>query len=97
MACAEFAAAGKPIFAWRHAPERHHLDKFCTQKLGYSTARELDLVLRNVSHEELIIMGDLNVDMGRLEDRWLMDIIEVIEILECPGCNAIDISIYWND
>lgn len=41
LACAEFAAAGKPIFAWRHAPERHHLEKFCPDILNFSTAREL--------------------------------------------------------
>jgi hypothetical protein len=41
LACAEFAAAGKPIFAWRHAPERHHLKKFCPDVLNFSTAREL--------------------------------------------------------
>ncbi len=42
LACAEFAAAGKPIFAWRHSPERHHLEKFCSPFLNFSTARELE-------------------------------------------------------
>ncbi|WP_186990088.1 MULTISPECIES: hypothetical protein [unclassified Synechococcus] len=42
LACAEYAAANKPIFAWRHAPERHHLEKFCPEVLNFSTARELE-------------------------------------------------------
>ena len=41
LACAEFAAAGKPILAWEHAPERHHLEHFCQKKLRYTTAKEL--------------------------------------------------------
>jgi len=41
LACAEFAEAGKPIFAWRHAPERHHLEQFCNKELLFSTANEL--------------------------------------------------------
>lgn len=41
LACAEFAAAGKPVFAWRQAPERHHLEHFCPKELQYATAREL--------------------------------------------------------
>ena len=41
LACAEFAAAGKPILAWEHAPERHHLEHFCHKKLRYTTAKEL--------------------------------------------------------
>ena len=42
LACAEFAAAGKPIFAWRHSPERHHLETFCPKVLNFSTATELE-------------------------------------------------------
>jgi hypothetical protein len=41
LACAEFTAAGKPVLAWRHAPERHHLEHFCPAALQYSTAGEL--------------------------------------------------------
>lgn len=41
LACAEFAAAGKPIFAWRHSPEQHHLKKFCQDELKYSKIKEL--------------------------------------------------------
>ncbi|MCP9830272.1 glycosyltransferase [Synechococcus sp. HJ21-Hayes] len=41
LACAEFTAAGKPVLAWRHAPERHHLEHFCPPSLQYSTAGEL--------------------------------------------------------
>jgi hypothetical protein len=41
LACAEFAAAGKPVFAWRQAPERHHLEHFCPKELQYATAHEL--------------------------------------------------------
>mgnify|MGYP001175021640 CR=1 FL=1 len=52
LACAEFAAAGKPIFAWRHAPERHHLEKFCPDVLNFSTARELEKKLLALDPDE---------------------------------------------
>ena len=41
LACAEFTAAGKPVMAWRDAPERHHLDHFCPPSLHYSSASDL--------------------------------------------------------
>lgn len=47
LACAEFTAAGKPVMAWRDAPERHHLDHFCPPSLIYSSTSELCDILHN--------------------------------------------------
>lgn len=47
LACAEFTAAGKPVMAWRGAPERHHLEHFCPPSLVYSSASELCGMLKN--------------------------------------------------
>ena len=47
LACAEFTAAGKPVIAWRDAPERHHLEHFCPASLRYSSASELCDILQN--------------------------------------------------
>lgn len=52
LACAEFAAAGKPILAWEHAPERHHLEHFCQRKLRYTTAKELSKKILAFDPEE---------------------------------------------
>ena len=47
LACAEFTAAGKPVMAWRDAPERHHLEHFCPPSLRYSSASELCNILQD--------------------------------------------------
>jgi hypothetical protein len=52
LACAEFTAAGKPVLAWRHAPERHHLQHFCPPSLHYSTAAELKAKLQDFDPDE---------------------------------------------
>ena len=51
-ACAEFAAAGKPILAWEHAPEMHHLEYFCQKKLRSTTAKEISKKLLAFYPEE---------------------------------------------
>ena len=52
LACVEFAASGKPILAWEHAPERQHLEHFCQKKLQYTTANELSKKILTLDPEE---------------------------------------------
>ena len=63
LACAEFTAGGRPVLAWRHAPERHHLEHFCPPRLQYSTTRELQDLLLEFHVEQW--------DPGALQNRCL--------------------------
>ena len=45
IACGELCNAGKPVIAWKHAPQRAHLDQFVLKGYGYSGTRDLENML----------------------------------------------------
>ena len=52
LACGEFAAAGKPVFAWRGAPEKHHLYHFSCHKMQYSNKSQLVKLLKEFDPDD---------------------------------------------
>lgn len=42
IACGEFCNAGKPVLAWKHSPQRAHLDQFVLNGYCYTSARDLE-------------------------------------------------------